>query len=201
MIARWSLQARSGLGKLVLLANTYCSRGKDPALVGNRVQTQLSWVVSSKRRAPATIGQRRFSSADRKFTVDQGALTFKAVRSSGPGGQNVNKVATCVEIRFTVLEAEWMPLEVRERMAEQQRNRINKSGELVISVQQERTQELNRRLALSMIQEMVDAATVEPKVRDMWTGIGDEGKLKRREEKRHRTQVKAARRSSSKDDW
>ena len=63
---------------------------------------------------------------------------MKYARSSGPGGQNVNKLNTKAEIRFKVSEAEWMSEEVRRRLEEQQKNRINKDGELIISSQEHR---------------------------------------------------------------
>jgi ribosome-associated protein len=135
----------------------------------------------------------------RRLVVDEAALSIKAVRSSGPGGQHVNKTSSCVEARFQVDTAEWLPDEVRRRLREQQAHRINKAGELLVSVQQERSQIVNRRIAVELIQSLVDEAALEPKGRDMWTGIGEEGKQRRKEEKRHRTQVKSVRRASKED--
>jgi len=74
----------------------------------------------------------------KKIDIPFDQLEVKYARSSGPGGQNVNKLNTKAEIRFKVSEAEWMSEEVRRRLEEQQKNRINKDGELIISSQEHR---------------------------------------------------------------
>lgn len=68
--------------------------------------------------------------------LDKLQLTF--VRSSGPGGQNVNKLNTKAELRFNVHEADWIPPDIRARLAQQQAARINKEGELIITCQEHR---------------------------------------------------------------
>lgn len=68
--------------------------------------------------------------------MDKVQLSF--VRSSGPGGQNVNKLNTKAELRFKVQEADWIPEDIRERLAEQQAAKINKEGELIITAQEHR---------------------------------------------------------------
>ena len=77
-------------------------------------------------------------------------LQISYVRSSGSGGQNVNKVNTQVQLRFHVLSASWLPYEVRERL--QQHNRINKAGELLVACQEHRTQTQNQQQALKKLQ-------------------------------------------------
>jgi protein subunit release factor B len=96
-------------------------------------------------------------------------LEFNFARSSGPGGQNVNKVNTKAEIRFNVQEADWLPEEVKSRLMQLQVNNMNKVGELVVSAQEHRTQKQNKELCLSKLREMVEEAYVEPKDRNMWT--------------------------------
>lgn len=81
-----------------------------------------------------------------KFTKDsipKGLLTLNFVRSSGPGGQNVNKVNTKVDMRFVVDEAMWLPEYVRDRLKSEESNRINKSGEYVLASDSKRTQMAN----------------------------------------------------------
>ena len=87
---------------------------------------------------------RLFSSLPRNFIIPIHEIEFSSSRSSGPGGQNVNKVNSKAEIRFKVETAEWIPLEVRTRLIEQRSNRINKNGELVITSQEQRSQAQNR---------------------------------------------------------
>jgi peptidyl-tRNA hydrolase ICT1 len=65
-------------------------------------------------------------------------IELRYSRSSGPGGQNVNKLNTKVEIRFNVTQADWLPLEVRERIFEYNPTRINKEGEIIVTSQENR---------------------------------------------------------------
>ncbi|CAM9610055.1 unnamed protein product, partial [Choristocarpus tenellus] len=111
-------------------------------------------------------------------------------RSSGSGGQNVNKLSTKVEIRFSVPDADWLEDDVKERLMEQQSGRVNKNGELVVTSQEHRTQRQNRLTAVQKLTEMVKQAVVPPKERNMRTGIGKKGKAIRKAEKRFRSQVR-----------
>lgn len=92
-------------------------------------------------------------------------LTWKAVRSSGPGGQNVNKVATKVELTFALDVTESLPEAVKERLRRTAARYINSEGQLVIASQETRTQSQNLSLALSSLASLVRAATVVPKRR------------------------------------
>ncbi|KAK3815250.1 MAG: translation release factor [Benniella sp.] len=78
-----------------------------------------------------------------KDSIPKGLLTLNFVRSSGPGGQNVNKVNTKVDMRFVVDEAMWLPEYVRGRLKSEEGNKINKSGEYVLSSDSKRTQMAN----------------------------------------------------------
>jgi peptidyl-tRNA hydrolase ICT1 len=78
------------------------------------------------------------SSFPKDFQIPSNALQFNFSRSSGPGGQNVNKVNTKAEIRFHVMSANWIPQEVRKRLSEYQVGKINNDGELVITSQEQR---------------------------------------------------------------
>ena len=139
------------------------------------------------------------SNSGGNLVVPEDELDWRAVRSSGPGGQNVNKASSKVEMRFMPRNAKWLPSDVRKRLEAQQRHRMNKRGELVLSSQEERSQALNRRAALRKLQEMVDQASIAPKKRAAWEGISEQSKVHRTEYKRKRSQVKQMRRVNKND--
>ena len=72
--------------------------------------------------------------------VERGDVEVKFVRSSGPGGQNVNKVSTKADLRLNVFDAEWLPEEVRMALLDMEANRVNSAGELVVQSDRTRTQ-------------------------------------------------------------
>ncbi len=96
--------------------------------------------------------------------VQESALTFRAVRSAGPGGQNVNKRATKVELRVHV---DAIPLErpARARLRRLAGSRLNDAGEIVIAADENRSQRRNRDAALARLRELVTRALVRPKPR------------------------------------
>ncbi|NWH67768.1 ICT1 hydrolase, partial [Geococcyx californianus] len=93
-----------------------------------------------------------------------GRLTVSYSRSSGPGGQNVNKVNTKAEVRFHLATADWIPEAAREKMASMHRNKINRAGELIVSSDESRYQMRNLAICLEKIRTMVTEATEKPKV-------------------------------------
>mmetsp|Transcript_3486 Transcript_3486/g.4674 ORF Transcript_3486/g.4674 Transcript_3486/m.4674 type:complete len:181 (+) Transcript_3486:98-640(+) len=133
------------------------------------------------------------------FRIPEKFIKYKAIRSSGPGGQNVNKVSTCVEARFDIGGATFLNEDAKKRLLTQQSNRVNKKGELVIQAQEERTQDRNKVIAKERIDQIVAHAMVEPKERDMWQGVGEVTKLRRKDMKQHRKQVKSNRKMSKSD--
>ncbi|XP_064378686.1 large ribosomal subunit protein mL62 [Dromaius novaehollandiae] len=91
-------------------------------------------------------------------------LTISYCRSSGPGGQNVNKVNTKAEVRFHLASADWIPEDVRQKMALMHRNKINRAGELIVNSEESRYQMKNLAICLEKIKVMVTEATEKPKV-------------------------------------
>ncbi|XP_020495797.2 peptidyl-tRNA hydrolase ICT1, mitochondrial [Labrus bergylta] len=89
-------------------------------------------------------------------------LTVSYSRSSGPGGQHVNKVSTKAEIRFHLLTAEWIPEEVRRKIFEKNKNRINKAGELLVTSELSRSQQRNLTDCIQKISAIIAEASEKP---------------------------------------
>ncbi|HET7922213.1 MAG TPA: alternative ribosome rescue aminoacyl-tRNA hydrolase ArfB [Gammaproteobacteria bacterium] len=100
-----------------------------------------------------------------RLMLDERELEFRFVRASGPGGQNVNKLATAAELRFDVNASISVPQAVKQRLRLLAANRINHDGVLVISAQRFRTQERNRADALERLVTLLRRAAVVPKKR------------------------------------
>lgn len=98
-------------------------------------------------------------------TIDETEVSFAFARASGPGGQNVNKVETAVEVRFDVTHSPSLPERVKRRLEHAAGTRLTKAGVLVVTAQTYRTQEQNRRAALERLLRLIAAAHVEPKFR------------------------------------
>ncbi|MEQ2300054.1 Peptidyl-tRNA hydrolase ICT1, mitochondrial [Ameca splendens] len=129
--------------------------------LGNRsyLQFRLTNSVSSR----VCYGtQDSDSSQDTQVHIPVERLTVSYSRSSGPGGQHVNKVSTKAEVRFHVNTADWIPEDVRQKIVEKNKNRINKAGELLVTSEVTRSQQRNLSDCLQKISAIIAEASVRP---------------------------------------
>src|SRR5262252_2857325 len=125
------------------------------------------------------------------IAIDEREVDERFVRASGPGGQNVNKVATAVELRFDV-GASSLPPDVRERLVALAGRRLTSDGVLLIDSREHRTQAQNREAALARLVSLIQHAAVRPKRRRK-TRPTSAARQNRLESKKRRSEVKAGR--------
>lgn len=126
--------------------------------------------------------------------IDEKELEETFVRAAGPGGQNVNKVATAVQLRFDVQHSPSLPEAIRQRLKRLAANRLTMEGVLIIEAKRFRTQEQNRQDARDRLVALLRQAAHPPKPRRA-TQPTRAARQKRIEQKRQRSQVKRLRRS------
>ena len=126
-----------------------------------------------------------------QITIPPEEVRISAIRAQGAGGQNVNKVANAVHLRFDIA-ASSLPAEVRERLLKLDDRRISKDGILIIKGQEFRSLEKNRAEALRRLQALVDSVAVPPKKRRP-TRPTRSSVAKRLEFKNRRSQLKTGR--------
>jgi len=126
---------------------------------------------------------------DAHLAIPDEELVERFVRSSGPGGQNVNKVATAVELRFDIANSPSLPEPVRARLLAKRDRRVTDEGVLVLSAQRFRTQERNRADARERLRGFIESGLRAPKPR-IATRPSRAAKQRRLDEKRGRSTIK-----------
>ena len=104
-------------------------------------------------------------SINKNIGIKENELTFNFIRSSGPGGQNVNKVSTAVQLRFNISSSESLTEDVKTRLKSIAGRKVTKDGVLIIEAKRFRTQEANRQDAISRLIELIDKASRKKKRR------------------------------------
>ncbi len=128
-----------------------------------------------------------------QINIPETEISFKFIHASGPGGQNVNKVSSAVQLRFDVRHSPSLPDEVRDRLSVLAGNRLTDDGFLIIDARRYREQSRNRQDALNCLADMIRQASKRPKTRRK-TKPTAASRRRLREAKIHRSRLKRDRR-------
>ena len=129
--------------------------------------------------------------------IKESELHFSFVRSQGPGGQNVNKVSTAVQLRYNIHESD-IPKHLKELFIEKYSNRISKNGEIIIIAQSHRTQNKNKIDAITRLESLF--SDIKIPVKRIATKPSKASQVKRIESKKKRSLIKKNRKKVSLDD-
>lgn len=101
----------------------------------------------------------------REISIDEKEIEVDFIRSSGPGGQNINKVSTAVQLRFNIIQSPSLPEDVKKRLVDLAGTRLSEKGEIIIEAKRFRTQIKNREDAIQRLTALIKQAAQKPKVR------------------------------------
>lgn len=182
--------------------NIRCFAASEYGDAGKKVSTRLSQVQQLLLEAEERANSAANEPPPPKISLEHVSVSF--ARSGGPGGQNVNKVNTKVDMRFNVKNATWLSERIRDKIMQMEKNKINKDGELVVSSTKTRTQHGNIEDALAKLQAIIDAAAYVPpppteEQKKKIEKLAAKSEQKRLQNKKALSQKKAFRRS--KDGW
>ncbi|XP_005526801.1 PREDICTED: peptidyl-tRNA hydrolase ICT1, mitochondrial [Pseudopodoces humilis] len=141
-----------------------CARFSQRAAAGTEYRSSHSLDKLYPPRQEGTAARTTEQLQPPVLDIPMARLTVSYSRSSGPGGQNVNKVNSKAEVRFHLASADWIPESVRQKMALMHRNKINRAGELIVTSEESRYQMRNLAICLEKIRTMVTEAIEKPKV-------------------------------------
>ena len=133
------------------------------------------------------------------IAIDENEIKIQFVQASGPGGQNVNKVATSAQLRFDVVNSPSLEPDIKERILSSARRRINKEGILIIEARRYRTQEQNRQDAVNRLVTILQKSLIRPKKR-LATRPSVTSRAARLSKKKRRGDIKKTRRYVP-DEW
>ncbi|NNG01899.1 MAG: aminoacyl-tRNA hydrolase [Desulfobacteraceae bacterium] len=128
-----------------------------------------------------------------QIAIDEAEIKMDFIRSSGPGGQNVNKVASAVHLRFSVADSPHLPEEVKLRLLKLAGKNITENGVLIIKAKRYRSQEKNRKDAVDRLIRWIQKALVSPRKRRP-TSPSAASRERKKNQKLHRGRIKKLRR-------